>query len=82
MTGAEDQSFLEDAIKSSQTLTSEAREKAIVWAREAGRTRGIDRYLEQYDIDVIIGPADCECTEPAAAAGKSCGLHDLAAADE
>ena len=37
--------------------------------RDTGRTKGIDRVLEKYSIDVIIGPADSQLTKIAAAAG-------------
>ncbi|EED21632.1 glutamyl-tRNA(gln) amidotransferase subunit A, putative [Talaromyces stipitatus ATCC 10500] len=37
--------------------------------REIGRTNGIDRILKDYEIDVIIGPADSQMTKIAAAAG-------------
>ncbi|KAH8587275.1 amidase signature domain-containing protein [Bisporella sp. PMI_857] len=37
--------------------------------REIGRTRGIDKVLNQFGLDVIIGPADSQLTKIAAAAG-------------
>jgi len=41
----------------------------IDWMRRVGGPEGIDYHLKKYGVDVIIGPADCECTEPPAAAG-------------
>jgi hypothetical protein len=38
--------------------------------REIGRTRGIDKVLNQLGLDVIIGPADSQLTKIAAAAGE------------
>lgn len=39
--------------------------------RDLGRTRGIDHTLAEYDIDVIIGPAESYLVDFAAASGKS-----------
>ena len=52
-------------------MTAKDREEAINWMRVTGRSKGIDYHLQKHNLDVIIGPADCECTEPAAAAGMS-----------
>lgn len=52
------------------------------WSTEATETRlkegehhaaaeGIDRYLKESDVDIILGPADCWLTDFACAAGKS-----------
>lgn len=38
--------------------------------RDVGRSRGIDHTLEEYNIDVIIGPAESALTAFAAASGK------------
>ncbi len=37
---------------------------------EIGRTKGIDKILEKFELDVIIGPADSQLTKIAAAAGE------------
>ncbi|KAK7224766.1 hypothetical protein V2G26_012769 [Clonostachys chloroleuca] len=37
--------------------------------RDLGRTRGIDKILNEHNVDVIIGPADSQFTKIAAAAG-------------
>lgn len=55
-------------------MSAAEHEEAIRWMREAAGPKGIDFYLRKYEVDVIIGPADCECTEPAAAAGKCCSI--------
>lgn len=38
--------------------------------RDVGRTRGIDHTLKEYDIEVIIGPAESALTAFAAASGN------------
>lgn len=38
-------------------------------ARHVSRTEGIDKMLKEYDIDVIIGPAESAMTSFAAASG-------------
>ncbi|KAE8443929.1 hypothetical protein EG329_001239 [Mollisiaceae sp. DMI_Dod_QoI] len=65
------QDALESALNAANKLSLSEREEAISWMRQAGGPSGIDKYLKKYNVDVIIGPADCECTEPPAAAGKS-----------
>lgn len=42
--------------------------------RNVGRVRGIDKALGDYDIDVILAPADSEVGMFASAAGKSSQL--------
>ena len=74
MKNAPSQSFLMDSITNGGKMNSENRQKAVEWMRNAGGPKGIDHYLEKYNIDVIIGPADCECIEPPAAAGWSCSF--------
>ena len=37
--------------------------------RDVGRTQGVDHTLAEYDIDVIIGPAESDLTTLAAASG-------------
>jgi hypothetical protein len=51
-------------------MTPEEREEAIAHVRDVGRTRGIDETLAKYDIDVILGPADCSLSSLAAASGQ------------
>lgn len=65
------QNIMENALKMANSLSQQEREDAIHWMRQAGGPNGIDKCLQRYNIDVIIGPADCECTEPPAAAGKN-----------
>ncbi len=64
------QDVLENALVTGNNLSQTEREDTIKWMRQAGGPNGIDKYLQKYNVDVIIGPADCECTEPPAAAGK------------
>ncbi len=64
------QARLEKALTSGGKMSMEDHLSLIQWMRNAGGPNGIDHYLQKYDVDVIIGPSDCECTKPAAAAGK------------
>ncbi len=43
---------------------------ALAHARKIGRSEGIDKLLKEYDIDVIIGPAESAMPTIAAASGK------------
>jgi amidase len=38
--------------------------------RSLGQAKGIDKILAEYELDVLIGPADSQFTKIAAAAGK------------
>lgn len=61
------QDKLEKALAS--TLTTETLEAALHHAREVSRTRGIDKILKEYNLDVIIGPAESSMTDLASASG-------------
>ena len=67
---APSQSGLTDSIQSSAKMSVKDRQQAIDWMRAAGGPKGIDHYLRKYNIDAIIGPADCECAEPPAVASN------------
>lgn len=50
--------------------------------RQWGRDKGIDYILKEYDVDVIIGPADSELTQFSAASGRTLPLgQDRAGTD-
>jgi hypothetical protein len=59
---------LEGAAKFSLSQTE--RQKAIDEMKAFGR-RSIDQCLKNFDVDVIIGPADSEIDDYYCAAGKS-----------
>jgi len=61
------QERIEDAA--SLQLSSAEYEAHLSNIRTVARTKGIDRVLQQFGIDVIIGPADSQATKFAAAAG-------------
>lgn len=61
------QEFLEQAQK--DTTTAERFDKLVADVRNIGKTEGLDKSFQQYDIDVIIGPAESPLTTFAAAAG-------------
>jgi amidase len=50
-------------------LSPEQYEAHLQNVRDAGQGRGIDKMIEEYGVDVIIGPADSQLTKIAAAAG-------------
>jgi len=75
------QKRMENALKTANSLNPQERQATIDWMRQAGGPNGIDKYLKKYDIDVIIGPADCECTEPPAAAGYPVATMPLSTLD-
>uniref|UniRef100_A0A8H7K0Y6 Amidase domain-containing protein n=1 Tax=Bionectria ochroleuca TaxID=29856 RepID=A0A8H7K0Y6_BIOOC len=51
-------------------LSSDEYDTHLRNVRDLGRTRGIDKILNEHNIDVIIGPADSQFTKIAAAAGE------------
>lgn len=53
------------------SLSAEERRQAVEDMRDFGRRRAIDKCLEEYGVDVIIGPADSEIDDYYSAAGKS-----------
>lgn len=64
------QTRIENTMKTANGLGPQERPATIDWMRQAGGPDGIDKYLQKYAVDVIIRPADCECSEPPAAACK------------
>ncbi|CAG9952035.1 unnamed protein product [Clonostachys rosea f. rosea IK726] len=50
-------------------LSSDEYDTHLRNVRDLGRTRGIDKILNEHNIDVIVGPADSQFTKIAAAAG-------------
>lgn len=66
------QDKLEEALNSK--IRASTLDAALNHAREIGRTRGIDRILKEYDIDVIIGPAESSMTDIASASGEQGSL--------
>lgn len=61
------QARLEQIVESN--MTQEYMDKALSWARETGRTKGVDKILKDYDIDVIIGPAESDMPLVSSASG-------------
>jgi hypothetical protein len=62
------QDFLENAAKSK--LTERETQAVINHARDVARARGIDKIFKDFDINIVIGPAESALTQFAAAAGK------------
>ncbi|KAI4870985.1 putative glutamyl-tRNA amidotransferase subunit A [Hypoxylon rubiginosum] len=52
-----------------QSLTAEQYEKTLEHLRSISRDHGIDRILREFDVDVIIGPADSFITSLATGSG-------------
>lgn len=67
--GYESQDLLETAL--TYRLSPEEYEKTLSHMRQWGRDKGIDHILKEYNVDVIIGPADSELTQFSAASGKT-----------
>jgi amidase len=65
--GHPNQATLEDAVE--LNLTSAEYDMYLKKLREIARTQGVDRILNEYDADVIIGPADSLLSSIAAASG-------------
>ncbi|MCJ1378434.1 hypothetical protein MMC17_001532 [Xylographa soralifera] len=61
------QDKLEKALTTN--LTAENLDAALAHARKIGRTEGIDKILKEYNLDVIIGPAESSMTDMASASG-------------
>ncbi|KAI4220073.1 MAG: hypothetical protein LQ349_008177 [Xanthoria aureola] len=61
------QDKLEEALATK--LSPETLDATLQYAREVSRTKGIDKILEDYNLDVIIGPAESSMTDIAAASG-------------
>ncbi|KAL8657006.1 MAG: hypothetical protein Q9226_002348 [Calogaya cf. arnoldii] len=62
------QEKLEAAL--AKNLGTETLDKTLHYAREVSRTHGIDIVLKEYNLDVIIGPAESAMTDLAAASGS------------
>ncbi|EMR65888.1 putative glutamyl-trna amidotransferase subunit protein [Eutypa lata UCREL1] len=59
------------------SLSAAERRKAIEDMRDFGRRRAIDKCLEEYGVDVIIGPADSEIDDYYSAAGYPMAVMPL-----
>ena len=66
------QDRLEKAL--AHNCTTEDLEQALAHARRIGRDESIDKILKEYDIDVIIGPAESAMPTIAAASGMETSL--------
>jgi amidase len=66
--GNDNQGALERALEFE--LTGSDQEAYVNKLREIGRTKGINKTLQDYDIDVIIGPAESGLTQLSSAAGR------------
>jgi amidase len=62
-------------------MTPEAYEKSLDWIRQKCGPEGIDKTLAQYNIDIIIGPADTLITNLASSIGSPVGLVPLGTLD-
>lgn len=62
------QDKLEEALATK--LSPETLHATFQHAREVSRTKGIDKILTDYNLDVIIGPAESSMTDMAAASGS------------
>ncbi|KAI4111248.1 MAG: hypothetical protein LQ339_000709 [Xanthoria mediterranea] len=51
-------------------LSPETLDATLQYAREVSRTKGIDKILKDYNLDVIIGPAESSMSDIAAASGS------------
>lgn len=51
-------------------ISSEEYEQTLAYARDVGRTKGLDRVFDEYSVDVIIGPAESAITYFSSAAGE------------
>lgn len=51
-------------------LSTETLDATLQYARQVSRTKGIDKILEDYNLDVIIGPAESSMTDLASASGS------------
>ena len=63
------QDRLEKAL--AHNYNTEYLDAALTRARKIGRDEGIDKIFEEYDLDVIIGPADSAMVSLAAASGMA-----------
>jgi amidase len=52
-------------------LSSEEYDKLFKFMRTTSRKEGIDKILQDYDIDVILGPGNANMHDLAAASGES-----------
>ena len=67
---------VEDAA--SNKLSPEEYEAHLQSMHDRGRTKGMDKIPKEFELDMIIGPADSQVTKIAAAAGKTCVLDYFA----
>ena len=74
------QDKLEGALNSKASAST--LDAALNHARDIGRTRGIDKILKDYDIDLIIGPAESSMADIASASGEQGSLILLQCAFE
>jgi amidase len=51
-------------------MSSEDYDRHLSHLRKAARDEGVDRVLNTYGVDVILGPTDCGLTSMATAGGK------------
>ena len=67
------------------SITSEDREKYVAHAVKFGKELGVDKILDEYDLNLIIGPIESPLPSFAAAAGlvpESCQRRRNGLADE
>ncbi|KAI1318485.1 amidase signature enzyme [Xylariaceae sp. FL0255] len=71
------QQLLEGSIDMKNIISQEEYEKGLKVIHNAARTQGIDKTLNEYNIDVILGPMDGRIPTIAAAAGYPVGTMPL-----
>jgi amidase len=59
-----------------QNMSSEDYDRHLAHLRKVARDEGVDRVLNTYGVDVILGPTDCGLTSMATAGGKISAAQD------
>ncbi|KAI0191098.1 amidase signature enzyme [Astrocystis sublimbata] len=71
------QQLLEECIDATKIISQTKYDKAIELIRKVARVEGIDKIMNEYNLDVIIGPMDGRIPTIAAAAGYPVGTMPL-----
>ena len=59
------------------SIPEDVRAAAIQDMRDWGRTRAVDKCLREYEVDIVIGPADSELDDHYSAAGYPAAMVPL-----
>jgi len=73
---APNQDVLLDALKT-EAWTEEKTSERVRQGEQYAGTEGINRYLDDHDIDVLLGPADCWLTDFACVSGYPSAMLPL-----